>query len=48
MHERRVREIDEGTIRKLDDRALRRAAWWMARAEQLAPLVDAELARRSV
>lgn len=47
MTDERVAELTL-MIESLDDRELKKAAWWMPRAEQLLPLVDAELKKRGI
>jgi len=48
MNEQRVADIRLNVIRPANDRELLRASWWMARAEQLLPLVDAEIKLRGI
>lgn len=47
MNDKRVADLHK-TIVQLDDKALLRASWWMARAEQLLPLIDAEIKKRGI
>jgi hypothetical protein len=47
LNEQRVADI-RGLVRTLPSVELRRASWWMARAEQLLPLVDAEMKLRGI
>lgn len=48
MNEERVKWILKNGIEPLGDKELLKAAWWMARAEQLKPLVEAEIQKRGI
>jgi hypothetical protein len=48
MTEERVSDIQQNVIQPLNDRELLQASWWMARAEQLLPLVDSEIKLRGI